>query len=374
MVRGAEAGVPRLGGVRVVMAPDKFAGTLTAAEAAHAMADGWASVRPDDEVVVVPMADGGEGLVAVVLGAVPGAVAHRVEVADARGIATEATWVLLPDGRAVIEAAQACGLSRLDPQARNPRLATSYGVGQLIAAAAAAGAREIVVGIGGTASVDGGGGLVTALGWRLLRADGNRVKVGGEFLDQVARIEAAPSPGVAVVAAVDVASPLLGPDGAVAVFALQKGAAPDDLPLLERAMAAYADVVERDLPGGPWRDRQGAGAGGGIGFALMAFLGATAAPGAETVAGLVGLPAALEGADVVVTGEGSLDAQTVAGKAPAVVADLGRAAGAKVLAVAGRVEPGAAARFDDVRDLGPDGMTRAAELVRARSAELAAAL
>jgi len=356
------------------MAPDKFAGTLTAAEAARAMADGWASVRPGDEVVLVPMADGGEGLIAVVEAAVAGAVPHRVEVADARGIATEATWVLLPDGRAVIEAAQACGLSKLDPQARNPKLATSYGVGQLIAAAAATGAREIVVGVGGTASVDGGGGLVTALGTRLLRADGNRVKVGGEFLDQVARIEAAPPLGVPVVAALDVGSPLFGPVGAVAVFALQKGAAPGDLPQLEQAMVRYADIVERDLPGGPWRDRPGAGAGGGIGFALMAFLGATVAPGAETVAGLVGLHAALDGADVVVTGEGSLDAQTGAGKAPAVVAGLGRAAGARVLAVAGRVEPGAADRFDDVRDLGPNGMTHATELVRVRSAELAAAL
>lgn len=354
------------------MAPDKFAGTLTAAEAARAMGEGWASVRPGDDVVLVPMADGGEGLVAVVLAAVPGAAAHLVEVADARGIASEARWALLPDGRAVIEAAQACGLSRLDAAARNPRLTTSYGVGQLIAAAAAAGAKEIVVGIGGTASVDGGGGLATALGARLLRADGNRVKVGGEFLEQVARVEPMPALGVPVVAAVDVDSPLLGPQGAVAVFAPQKGAGPGDLPLLEAAMAAYADAVERDLPGGPWRDLPGAGAGGGIGFALMAFLGAAVAPGAETVASLVGLDAALDGAGIVVTGEGSLDAQTDAGKAPAVVAGRARAAGARVLAVAGRVEPAAAGRFDAVRDLGPDGMTRAAELVRERTAELAA--
>jgi glycerate kinase len=356
------------------MAPDKFAGTLTAAEAARAMADGWVSVRPDDDIVLVPMADGGEGLVAVVLAAVPGAGAHRVEVADARGIVTEATWALLPDGRAVVEAAQACGLSRLPPEARNPRLATSYGVGQLVAAAAAAGAKEIVVGIGGTASVDGGGGLATALGNRLLRADGNRVKVGGEFLEQVARIQPAPPLGAPVVAAVDVDSPLLGPAGAVAVFAPQKGARPDDLPLLERAMAAFADAVERDLPGGPWRGLPGAGAGGGIGLALVAFLGASVAPGAETVADLVGLDAALDGAGVVVTGEGSLDAQTAAGKAPAIVADRARAAGARVLAVAGRVEPAAAEPFDAVRDLGPEGMVRAADLVRARSAELAAAL
>lgn len=230
------------------------------------------------------------------------------------------------------------------------------------------------MGVGGTATVDGGAGMATALGHRLLRADGNRVKVGGEFLGQVERVSAAPPLGVDVIAALDVDAPLLGPSGAVAVFGPQKGATPEDLPALEQALARYADAVERDLPGGPWRDRPGAGAGGGLGFALMAFLDATVEQGARAVASLTGLPEALRGAGAVLTGEGSLDAQTAAGKGPALVAALGREAGAPVFAVAGRVEPGADSAFDRAVGLGPDGMTRAAALVEQRTRELAAEL
>lgn len=362
----------RLRRVKVVVAPDKFAGTLTAAEAARAIAQGWASVRPGDELVLAPMADGGEGLLDVALSAVPGAERRETEVADARGIATMAAWALLPDGRAVIECAQACGLSRLDPQRRNPRLATTYGVGQLIAAARDAGAREVVVGVGGTATVDGGGGMVTALGHRLLRTDGNRVKVGGEFLGATVRVEPAPPLGLRVIAALDVDTALLGPAGAAAVFGPQKGATAEDVPLLEAGLTAFADAVEHDLDGGPWRDEPGAGAGGGLGFALMAFLGAEVAPGARVVAELVGLPAAVSGADVVITGEGSLDRQTAAGKAPALVAAMARVSGARVYAVAGRIADDAGGAFDRALDLGPEGMTRAAELVRERAADLAA--
>lgn len=364
----------RLAGVKVVAAPDKFAGTLSAAEAARAIADGWTSVRPSDEVVLAPMADGGEGLLDVVLSAVPGAERREDEVADARGMATMAAWALLPDGRAVIECAQACGLSRLAPERRNPRLTTTYGVGQLIAAARDAGAREIVVGVGGTATVDGGCGMVGALGHRVLRADSNRVKVGGEFVAQAVRIEPAPPLGARVIAALDVDTPLLGPEGAAEVFGPQKGAGPDDVPVLEAALAAFADAVERDLPGGPWRDQPGAGAGGGLGFALMAFLGAQVVPGARVVAELVGLPAAVGGAGVVITGEGALDRQTAAGKAPAMVAAMARASGARVFAIAGRIQDGAGAAFDRAVDLGPEGMLRAAELVRERAAELAASV
>jgi glycerate kinase len=358
--------------VKVVIAPDKFAGTLRAQEAALAMAAGWARSRPGDELVLVPMADGGEGTLEVVASAVPGAERRELEVADARGLATTAAWLLLPDGRALVEAAQACGLSGLPADWRNPRLATTYGVGQLIADAARSGAREIVVCIGGTATVDGGGGMATALGHRLLRADGNRVKVGGGFLDQVVRVEPAGPPQVPVVAALDVDSPLLGPDGAAGVYGPQKGAGPEDVALLEEGLRAYADAVERALPGGPWRDEPGAGAGGGLGFSLMALLGARVVPGARAIAELAGLPAALDGAEAVVTGEGSLDGQTAAGKAPAIVAALGLAVGARRYAIAGRVTSEAAALFDDHEALGPEGMLRAAELVEQRTAELAA--
>lgn len=358
--------------MRVVIAPDKFAGTLTAAEAAQAVARGWRRRRPDDELVLVPMADGGEGTLAVVAAAVPGAEQVTVEVADARGRPVEAAWLRLPDGRALVEAAQACGLSRLAPHERDPLTATSFGVGQLLAAAAAAGATEIVVGLGGSATVDGGAGMATALGHRLLRADGNGVKVGGQHLGDIVKIVAGPSLGVPVTVAVDVTNPLLGPEGAAAVFGPQKGAGPDDVVLLERGLATFADVVERDLPGGPWRDLPGAGAAGGLGFALAAFVGARLAGGAAAVADLVGLDAALQGAGAVVTGEGSLDAQSDAGKAPTFVAARARAHGARAFAVAGRVQPGADGGFDRALDLGPEGMVRAAELVAERAAALAA--
>lgn len=356
--------------MKVVIAPDKFAGTLSAAEAAAAMADGWRAARPRDEVVAVPMADGGEGTLEVVAAAVKGAARVPVEVVDPRGRPVEAAWLRLPDGRALFEAAAACGLSRLSSDERDPLDATSYGVGQLLAAAAAD-SDEVVVGLGGSATVDGGAGMLTALGARLLRPDGNGVKVGARFLADIDRIVPATAPAARIVVASDVDNALLGRYGAAAVFGPQKGAAPEDVPVLEAALRRLADVVERDVQGGPWRDRPGAGAAGGLGFALMACCGATVASGAETVAQLVGLSRALAGAGVVVTGEGSLDAQTTRGKVPAFVAEQARAAGVRVLAVAGRISAGAEAGFDHALDLGPDGMVRAAQLVTERTATLA---
>jgi glycerate 2-kinase len=359
--------------VKVVLAPDKFAGTLSAAQVVRAMADGWQAARPSDELVLVPMADGGEGTIDVVEAAVSGARRQVLEVVDPRGRATRGAWLALPDGRALVEAAQACGLSLLSPKERNPLLATSYGVGQLLAAAAAAGHGEIVVGLGGSATVDGGAGMATALGHRLRRADGNGVKVGGRFVVDLDHVEVGPPLPAHVIAMSDVEIPLLGPTGAVATFAPQKGAAPADLPLLEQALCTFADVVERDL-GGSWRDLPGAGAAGGLGFGLASFCNAKIEPGAPMVASLVGLEAALDGADVLVTGEGALDRQTATGKAPAYVAKLARSQGLTVLAVAGRVEDGAEAAFDGVVALGPEGLKRGAALVTARTAELAQAL
>jgi glycerate kinase len=356
--------------VKVVLAPDKFAGTLSAADAAEAMAAGWTRARPHDRVVAVPMADGGPGTIDVVEAAVPGCVRVGMEVADARGRAVTAAWLRLPDGRALVEAAQACGLDRLAPDERDPLAATSYGVGQLLSAVLTE-AADVVVGLGGTATVDGGAGMAIALGHRLLRADGNGVKVGARFVADLDRIVARPASAGRVVVASDVTNPLLGSDGAAAMFAPQKGARPDDLPLLEAALAVMADVAERDLPGGPWRDLAGAGAGGGLGFALAAFCGARILPGAGVVGGLVGLDTALAGASVVVTGEGALDRQTARGKVPAHVAERARAHGATVLAIAGRVEDGAGAAFDGVASLGPQGLPRAAALVAERAERFA---
>ena len=204
--------------MKIVVAPDSFAGTLSAAGAAEAIAAGWRSVRPDDELVLVPMSDGGDGLIDVVGAAVAQATRHEVEVLDARGRAVTAAWLALPDGRALIESAQACGLARLAASERDPATATSSGVGQLLLAARAAGHDELVVGLGGSATMDGGAGAVVALGHRLERG-----------AVELVRVERGAPLGASVVLAADVDSPLLGPDGA-ARFARQKGATDEQLP------------------------------------------------------------------------------------------------------------------------------------------------
>lgn len=355
----------------VVVAPDAFGGTLSASGAAEAMAEGWRRRRPDDDIRCVPMADGGDGTLAVVEAAVAGSRRHSVEVADARGLATTASWLELPDGRALIESALACGLHRLPTQRRNPRLATTYGVGQLIAAAVAAGVTEIIVGLGGSATVDGGAGMATALGYRLLRADGNRLKVGGEYLADLRTILAMPPLRARIVAAVDVDAVLLGNEGAVAGFAAQKGAAEQDLQVLAHALRNLADVAERDLPGGPWRDLPGAGAAGGMGWGLAAFAGAELRPGAGLIADLVGLPGVAARADVVLTGEGRLDRWSLRGKVPGCVAALARVGAATVLAVAGDEQDGAAEAFDDVALLGEHGKDEPHAAVAAAAETLA---
>ena len=358
--------------MRVLIAPDSFSGTLTALQAAEAMADGWRSVRPDDELVLVPMSDGGEGLIDVVGHAQPSATWHTVEVADARGMATEAVWLELPDGTAVVETARACGLHTLPEDGRDPLRATTYGVGQLLADVAASGCRRVVIGLGGSATVDCGAGMVSAMtGHALRRADGNGVKVGGRWVKESASLRPHTRPELGdVVIASDVTNPLLGSDGAAAVFGPQKGADADGVAELEAAIAACAEVLERDLPGGPWRDRPGAGAAGGLGFALMALTGATPRSGAEVVAELVGLD--VQKADVVVTGEGSIDAQTSSGKAPAFVATTARKAGAVTVGIGGRVHPAGTAGFDRVGELGEEGLTRPAGRLADVAAEIAA--
>lgn len=358
--------------MKVVIAPDKFAGTLSASEAAAAIANGWRSRRPDDELILAPMADGGAGTLDVVADVVHGAVRMEEEVADARGRARRASWLRLPDGRALVEAAEACGLAWLDRDERDPRHTTSYGVGQLLRAAQRMQPTEIVIGLGGSATSDGGAGMAMALGSRLLRADGNGLKVGAQNLVDLARIEYVPPLLNTVIIARDVSNTLLGPKGAVAVFAPQKGASPEDLPVLEQAMERFADVVERDVPGGPWRDLPGAGAAGGLGFGLLAFCGGHMTGGAEVVASLVGLDQHVRDADVVIAGEGMLDDQTAAGKGPAYVAERGRDAGARVLAVAGQVAGRGRDLFDAVAVLGPEGLRRPVELATQRAAELAA--
>lgn len=357
--------------MRVVIAPDSFSGTMSAAQAATAIADAWRAVRPADDVRLTPMSDGGLGLLEVVELARPDAEVHTVEVADARGVATQARWVVLPDGTAVVETAQAVGLHDLEPEQRNPLHATSYGVGQLLTAVADAGPGRMVVGLGGSATVDGGAGMASALtGHALRRADGNGVRVGGRWVREVAAVRGFTSrEWPEVVIASDVTNPLLGPDGAATVFGPQKGADADAVAELEAALGVLADVVERDMPGGPWRDRPGAGAAGGLGFALMAFLGGRMDSGARIVAELVDLR--LDEADLVITGEGSFDHQTVGGKCPGVVAGQARAAGARVAVVAGKVDPAVVGPDDEWVALGPEGLTDPFGRVRTAVAELA---
>lgn len=355
-----------------MICPDSFKGTLGAAESAAAIADGWQDARPDDDVVTVPLADGGDGTLDVVAAAVAGGVRHTVEVADARGRASTGAWLALPDGTGVVEAAEAIGLAQLPESERDPMVTTSYGVGQLVRAAADAGCGSITVGLGGSATVDGGAGMALALGHKLRRSDGNGIKVGARWLAELAYIQPAAPLGVPIDAAVDVTNPLLGPQGAADVFGPQKGAGEDDVPQLRESLTRLADIAERDLAGGSWRDLPGAGAAGGLGFGLAAFCGAALRSGGEWVAELVGFSDALAGCDVVVFGEGSLDRQTTAhGKIGAHVVEQAAKQGARLLAVAGAVTDEGRNVVDDAAELGPEGVERPAELLRARAAELA---
>jgi glycerate 2-kinase len=287
--------------VRVVIAPDKLAGTYSAVEAAAALCRGWGAVRPGDDVLAVPLADGGEGTAAALLHA-RGGEWRMATVRDALGRPRQARFALLAGGEAALDVAEACGRQTVADLPPDPLGASSFGAGQLIAAAVAAGATRIVVGVGGTASTDGGAGLREALGTGA--AD------------------------VAVVAALDVRNPLLGREGAAAVFGPQKGATPAQVAVLERRLAAL------DLPTAA---RCGAGAGGGIGAMLMQ-LGAQAVRGAELVAYAVGLDRALAGAQLCLTAEGRIDRGTLNGKVVVTVADKCARAGVKCIAIGGLVD------------------------------------
>lgn len=327
--------------VRVLLAPDKFKGTLTAAEVAGHVGAGLRSVLPDVRLDVVPVADGGDGTLAAAEAA--GFTRVPVTATGPTGMPCESGFGQR-DTEAVVELAEVSGLAQLPGGRLEPLTATSRGTGELIAAALDAGARRIVVGIGGSACTDGGAGLVQALGARLATESGGPVPPGGAGLRLARSLDLSRlHPALAdaeIVVANDVDNPLTGSRGAAAVYGPQKGAGPTDVEQLDAALTHWADLVA-EVTGSDHRDAPGAGAAGGVGFGLMALLGARARPGAELVFELTGLHDAMVGADLVVTGEGSLDAQTLHGKAPAAVADAARAAGIPVVAVAGRVTLGA---------------------------------
>ena len=322
---------------RVLVAPDKFKGSLTATEVADAVARGLTAGRPDVEVDRLPVADGGDGTLAAALAA--GFEAVPVTATGPTGEPVETAYARLGDV-AVVEMADVSGLARLPGGRRQPLTATSRGTGELVAAALAAGARRVVLGIGGSATTDGGAGLLQALGADLLDADGAPVGPGGAALERLARVDvggvAAALGGAEVVVACDVDNPLTGPTGAAAVYGPQKGAGPDDVVLLDRCLARLADAVA-DATGRDLRDEPGAGAAGGVGFAALAVLGAQLRPGIDLLLDLLGFDRLVAGADLVVVGEGSLDGQSLRGKAPVGVARRARAAGVgSVVAVCGR--------------------------------------
>jgi glycerate 2-kinase len=318
----------------VVVAPDKFKGTLTAAQVAGHLAAGLSRVHPELGVVQVPVADGGDGTVE----AAEAAGYRRIEmgVRGPSGKAITAAFAFA-DGTAVIEAAAASGLRVLPDGELAPLTAHTRGVGELILTAARMRAKRIVLGLGGVATTDGGSGMVRAFGARLTDASGTELPSGGAALAGLAELDVSKLrdlSGIEFVAASDVDNPLLGPHGAAVVYAPQKGAGPDDVVALEAGLARWADVVEATT-GGSYRDVPGAGAAGGLGFAALAFLGATIRPGIELMLDLLSFGSHLDNARLVITGEGALDSQTLHGKAPAGVAHAARAPGVPVVAVCG---------------------------------------
>ena len=309
----------------VAVAPDKFKGTLTATQVAAHVAAGFARVRPDLAAVQVPVADGGDGTV----DAAEAAGYRRVEIGvrGPTGKPVNASFALLGE-TAVVESAQACGLARLPGGELAPLTATSRGAGELILAAVRMRAKRIVLGLGGVACTDGGAGLVTALGGRLLDSSGTELPPGGAALATLDRVDVRrlrDLGGAEVIAATDVDNPLLGPHGAAAVYGPQKGASPQDVALLEQGLARWAEVAEKSF-GFDKRDEPGAGAAGGLGFAVLGVLGAGAQPGIELMLDLLSFAGHLPGARLVVTGEGALDEQTLHAKAPAGVARAAAAA------------------------------------------------
>ncbi|MEV5766596.1 glycerate kinase [Micromonospora sp. NPDC052213] len=344
--------------MRVLLCPDKFAGTLSAPEVADAVAAGWREVAPGDDLHVRPLSDGGPGFLDVLGDALDG---RRIPVPTVdplgRPVAGE---ILLTDGgtTAWLESAQACGLHLLDAGERDPKTTTSYGLGVLVAAAVEAGARTVVIGLGGSGTNDGGAGMLTALGVTPLDEGGRALPYGGAALAAAVALDGAPRLRDArLVAATDVDNPLLGLHGASNVFGPQKGADRADVLLLDAALERFAAVLERDLPGCP--DRLGAlpggGAAGGLGAAVLA-LGGHCESGIGLVTRAIGLDAALDAVDLVVTGEGSFDHQSLRGKVVAGVAGAARDRGLPCVVLAGQVSTGR-------REAGAAGVTDAYSLV-----------
>ena len=329
--------------MKIVIAPDSFKDSLSAAGVAQAIAEGWAQVWPAAHVLQCPMADGGEGTVDAVLAACKGEL-RRHTVRGPLGDSVEARWGWLADSHtAMIEMAEASGLQLVAPGQRDACSSTTYGTGELIRAALDAGAQRIILAIGGSATNDGGAGAMQALGVQLLDSERQPLPAGGLALARLAHISLEQlDPRLAQVRfeiAADVNNPLCGPHGASSIFGPQKGASPEQVAHLDAALEHFADHCAQVLPKDV-RDEPGSGAAGGLGFAAKAFLAAQFRPGVEVVAELVGLDEAVRGADLVITGEGRFDAQTLRGKTPFGVARIARRHGVPVVVIAGTLGDG----------------------------------
>lgn len=331
--------------MKLLLAPQEFKGSLTAPQAAAAMASGARRVQLDVEIDELPLSDGGSGLVAALVAAAHGATRH-VPVSDPLGRTITAGYGLIDRGRtAVVELAAASGLSLLRRGELDPLRASTFGTGQLIRAALDAGIRNFIVGIGGSATNDGGAGIAEALGARFLGAGGRPIGRGGGALNDLEHLDVTgldPRVGESrIVVACDVRNPLAGPDGAAAVYGPQKGATPRMVETLDCALRRYAEVLGRDL-GQNVAEVPGAGAAGGAGAGLMAFLHAELRPGFDLVAEATHLPVRLRRSDLVITGEGRLDRQTAYGKTVGGVAAVAKESGVPVIALVGSLEDGPA--------------------------------
>ena len=324
--------------MKVVVAMDSFKGSLTSLAAGEAAREGILRADPAAEVLVRPLADGGEGTVEALVSGMGGRL-RTVRVTGPLGEGVDCAYGVLGD-TAVIEMAGAAGLPLVPAEERDPLRTTTYGVGEVIADAIAQGCRRFLVGIGGSATNDGGAGMLQALGFGLLDAEGRDIPRGAQGLKKLARIETAGAlpalAGCRFRIACDVTNPLCGEKGASAVFGPQKGARPADIPRMDAWLAAYAQIAAKAFPGAD-PEAPGTGAAGGLGFAFRTFLSGELEPGVQIVLEETRLAEALAGADVVVTGEGRLDGQTAMGKAPVGVARLAKARGCLVLALAGGV-------------------------------------
>ena len=344
--------------MRIVIAPDSFKESLSAPAVAQAIAHGLRQAAPEAHCICIPMADGGEGTVEAILAATGGERKTSL-VQDALGRPIHAHWGWLANQVAIIEMACAAGLEHIAVAERDPLRASSFGVGQLIVQALDSGAKQIVLGLGGSATNDAGAGMLQALGLVLLDDQGQSLPPGGAGLDRLARIDATQlDPRLKltpITIASDVNNPLCGPKGASAIFGPQKGATPADVKRLDSALGHFADLCAQTL-GRDLRHAPGSGAAGGLGFAAHAWMQASFRPGVEVVAELGGLAQAMKGATLVITGEGRMDAQTLHGKTPMGVAKIAKEAGVPVIAIAGSLGEG-------YQDLYKIGMVAAFSLV-----------